>query len=180
MVEKDHMVDIGHNMRKRLDFDNVPNYPVLDGGNERWISRSVVIVALIKWHDQVLIVKRADNENITMGGFWCMPCGYLDWNETIEEAVVREVYEETGIDIRKYNHTKEMVEINSELTGRKQDISFHWLIEVDGDIPLPQIDLSVLDPEETVDAKWVAWEAKKMDFAFNHDFRIIANFLNEN
>ena len=31
------------------------------------------------------------------GGKWCFPCGYLDWDETLEEAASRELYEETGL-----------------------------------------------------------------------------------
>jgi 8-oxo-dGTP pyrophosphatase MutT (NUDIX family) len=169
-------------MRKRLDFDNVPNYPVLDeDGNERWVSRSVVNVALIKWNNKVVVVKRATNENITMGGYWCMPCGYLDWNENIEEAVVREVYEETGIDLREHLHTMNLVEVISEPYGRKQDVSFHYLIEMDEECSVPPaIDKTVLDTEETVDAVWIKWEEiKHLDVAFNHDFRIMANFLND-
>lgn len=169
-------------MRKRLDFDNVPNYPVLDGdGNEVWISRSVVIVALIKWNEHVLIVKRADNENITMCGHWCMPCGYIDWNETIEEAVVREVYEETGIDIREHQHSGlNLVEVVSQPYGRKQDISFHYIVEMDGTKDIPEFDKTVLNIEETVDVRWVEWsQVEHMNFAFNHDFRIVAKFLNE-
>ena len=32
---------------------------------------------------------------------WCNPCGYLDWNEMGYQAVNREIWEETGVDLSK-------------------------------------------------------------------------------
>ena len=34
-------------------------------------------------------------------GLWCCPCGYLDFDETLEECVIREIKEETGLTIPK-------------------------------------------------------------------------------
>ncbi len=32
-------------------------------------------------------------------GGWCIPCGHVEWDETIEEAAYREAREETGLQI---------------------------------------------------------------------------------
>ena len=32
-------------------------------------------------------------------GGWCIPCGHVEWDESVEEATVREVAEETGLSI---------------------------------------------------------------------------------
>ena len=32
-------------------------------------------------------------------GGWCIPCGHVEWDETIEEAAKREMLEETGLDV---------------------------------------------------------------------------------
>ena len=40
---------------------------------------------------KVLLTRRADN------GLWCIPGGHLDFGETIEEAALREAFEETGL-----------------------------------------------------------------------------------
>jgi 8-oxo-dGTP pyrophosphatase MutT (NUDIX family) len=42
---------------------------------------------------QILLTRRADN------GWWCIPGGHLDPNETIEAAAVREALEETGLTV---------------------------------------------------------------------------------
>jgi len=46
---------------------------------------------LLSQAGEVLLTRRADN------GQWCLPGGHLDFGETVEQCVVREVYEETGL-----------------------------------------------------------------------------------
>ena len=43
--------------------------------------------------EKVLLTKRTDN------GRWCIPGGGMDPGESVEEACVREVYEETGLHV---------------------------------------------------------------------------------
>ena len=44
--------------------------------------------------EKVLLTQRADN------GRWCLPGGGLDPGESVEEACIREVWEETGLHVR--------------------------------------------------------------------------------
>jgi 8-oxo-dGTP pyrophosphatase MutT (NUDIX family) len=44
--------------------------------------------------EKVLLTQRADN------GHWCLPGGGLDAGESVEEACIREVWEETGLHVR--------------------------------------------------------------------------------
>jgi 8-oxo-dGTP diphosphatase len=55
----------------------------------------VVVKAIIKKDNQVLFLKRAKNSYD--GGKWDLPGGKLEGTEKLEEALIREVYEETGI-----------------------------------------------------------------------------------
>lgn len=57
----------------------------------------VAVAALVTDRGRVLLVRRAAVPRI---GFWALPAGYMDADELPEEAVVREVAEETGITIR--------------------------------------------------------------------------------
>jgi 8-oxo-dGTP pyrophosphatase MutT (NUDIX family) len=52
-------------------------------------------VILFDQEDRVLLQRRGDDNN------WCIPDGAMMPGETVEEAAVREVYEETGITIDK-------------------------------------------------------------------------------
>jgi ADP-ribose pyrophosphatase YjhB (NUDIX family) len=57
----------------------------------------VAVAALLSQDGCVLLVRRAAPPRL---GFWALPAGYMDADELPEEAVVREIAEETGITIR--------------------------------------------------------------------------------
>ena len=47
--------------------------------------------------EQVLLVKRAHPPRI---GWWCIPAGFMEWSEHPKETAVRELAEETGLEVR--------------------------------------------------------------------------------
>jgi 8-oxo-dGTP diphosphatase len=47
-------------------------------------------------HDKILLVKR---RTLPFRGYWALPGGRVDPGETVEQTIVREVKEETGLDI---------------------------------------------------------------------------------
>ena len=57
----------------------------------------VAVAALISDGARVLLVRRAVIPRI---GYWALPAGYMDGDELPEEALAREVAEETGLHIR--------------------------------------------------------------------------------
>jgi ADP-ribose pyrophosphatase YjhB (NUDIX family) len=59
-----------------------------------WGNYSVGVGALILRDDKVLLVRRAQDPG---KGYWTNPGGYIEQHEPIEETVVREVLEETGV-----------------------------------------------------------------------------------
>lgn len=46
---------------------------------------------------QILLVQRADN--VDYGGLWCIPCGYVEYDEDVRAALRREMKEETNLDV---------------------------------------------------------------------------------
>lgn len=56
--------------------------------------RAVTVDGLIIREGKILLVKRNHEPYF---GFWAIPGGYVELNETCEEAVVREVKEETNL-----------------------------------------------------------------------------------
>jgi 8-oxo-dGTP diphosphatase len=56
----------------------------------------VAVAGLVSDGARVLLVRRAAVPRI---GFWALPAGYMDADEIPEDAVVREIEEETGITV---------------------------------------------------------------------------------
>ena len=53
--------------------------------------------AMVIKDDRILLVKRAHPPRI---GWWCIPAGFMEWQEHPTETAVRELEEETGLKVR--------------------------------------------------------------------------------
>lgn len=53
--------------------------------------------AMVVRDGKILLVKRAHPPRI---GWWCIPAGFMEWNEHPSQTAVREVAEETGLNIK--------------------------------------------------------------------------------
>lgn len=60
----------------------------------RRVSRYIATDAVVKDKGKYLLIKRA--KWVKGPGLWAFPGGRLDWNETMDECVIRELKEETG------------------------------------------------------------------------------------
>lgn len=58
------------------------------------VVRSGTCAAVFNEQGEILLQRRADN------GFWSMPGGGVDPGESVEQAIIREVWEETGLHVR--------------------------------------------------------------------------------
>ncbi len=58
-----------------------------------------VVVALVEWEGGVLIAKKRVVANHFLSGAWHVPGGRVEAGESLEEAVVREMREEAGIEV---------------------------------------------------------------------------------
>lgn len=170
-------------------FNNKENERVeLADGRVIWLSRScavsVTVVAIKDGIVHYLMVKRGEG-NPDEQGRWVLPCGYLDWDETLVDGAIREVYEETGFHIRKYMdadtddtilgsdfYSDQPWHVNSSIRNGKQNVThyFGMVMEVTS---LPELSSDNCELNEVADLKWVAIEdIGDYDIAFNHDTRI--------
>ncbi len=171
-------------------FKNRPNEQTkTEDGRTIWLNRSVAVVSQVVIQNgldyMTLIVKRGP---ASMGsiGKWCFPCGYLDWDETVEEAAIRETYEESGVDLNElmlskdYSHYyKDLHEqpwnVSSSPTSNRQNVSlshcfFFCTNTIHVDLPITSTEFC--EPGETDEIKWVSLSDVangKYEMAFDHD-----------
>jgi 8-oxo-dGTP pyrophosphatase MutT (NUDIX family) len=114
-------------------------------------------------HEKVLLTKRADN------GLWCLPSGKVDPGECVEETVVREVREETGLTVRVLR-----------LVGVYSDPN--WLVlyrdNTAAQIVALSFEVEITAGEPGLSDETSAWgyfslaEVSGMDMLLNHETRI--------
>ncbi len=61
-----------------------------------WNNPKPVVSVLLNTNNKILMLKRA---NEPLKDYWVMPGGYVNYDETPEEAVKRETLEEIGIEV---------------------------------------------------------------------------------
>lgn len=129
-----------------------------ENGNKATL-RHVVLHALVEKDGKLLLEKRASH--LLEGGKWSLPGGYLDFNETAEEGVLRELYEETGWT----GEVIELLRINSNPNRPKEDrqnVALEFIVK-----PLEKTGTG---DSEVLDLAWVAFEdlPHAGELAFDH------------
>jgi 8-oxo-dGTP diphosphatase len=65
-----------------------------------------VVSCFVEVDGRILLLHRQDHK--PQGGTWGCPAGKVDEGENIGEAIVREVMEETGLELPEANHFKKL------------------------------------------------------------------------
>lgn len=93
----------------------------------RYHNRAVSIDALILKEDKILLIKRGFDP---YKGFWAIPGGHLDYDETVKDAVRREVKEETNLDVTSLS----LVDVySSPSRSPLQTVAIAYKVEVQGE-----------------------------------------------
>jgi mutator protein MutT len=128
--------------------------------------RHVVADAICLKDGKILLEKR--DEKLNQGGKYALPGGYLDRDETIEQAVLRELKEETGYEGKIIKLFK--IVDDPDRNEDRQNVAFVYLVEA---------------MEKTGEGDWESTEVAWFDldklpapekFAFDH-YSIIQSYL---
>lgn len=116
-----------------------------------------------KAREQVLLTRREDN------GRWCLPGGGMDAGESAAEACVRELLEETGLEVRVTKligiYTTPDILMEYPDGNRTQPVAFSFEAEITGG----ELGLS----DETTEVGWyTTQEMESMDILEHHIVRI--------
>lgn len=164
-------------------FANRHNECIKVDGKEYWISRSVAVVALVNvivdGKSHVLINQRGPGTP-DFQGYWNLPCGYLDWDESGIQAAKREIYEETGLDIDKYDfkYNEQPVFVITDKINNKQNVTLYYNFTIktnEYEFALMKVDFNMdnSEKEEVSDIQFIEPKnVSKYKFCFSHEIRI--------
>lgn len=92
-----YCADCGGKVTKKIPVkDSVLRYVCEHCDKIHYQNPTVVAGCIAEWQGKVLLCQRAIEPRI---GSWTLPAGFMEIDETIEQAAVRETYEETGAKI---------------------------------------------------------------------------------
>lgn len=133
----------------------------------RFANRGTTIDAVIERDGRVLLIKRGAEP---FKGFWALPGGYVEWDETVEDAVRREVKEETGLTVKSLK----LIGVYSEPKRHpRQCIDMAYAVEVEGLTADKAGEVKVGD--DALEYKWEKVE-NILELAFDHK-QIIEDYL---
>ena len=133
--------------RKTLKVHDTRRYP---------IRPHIGVGILLIRNNHLLLVKRKYNPD---AGYWSIPGGHLDLGEKVQDAAIREAYEETGF---KTEITKLAGIINKIMYDEKGKIEYHYVLinyfvkQIEGDVDQPPV-----ADDDALDAKFVPFEELK-------------------
>lgn len=131
--------------------------------------RHVVVDNLVIKDNKLLMVKRA--KGIPASGKWGLVGGFMDLNETLKQAVEREVFEETGYRVKDVTLLTVIDNPNRHpKEGERQNIAFVFFCNAgkkEGE-----------SDWESIETKWFEFEdlPKEEEIAFDH-FKMIKLYL---
>ncbi|MFO7273770.1 MAG: NUDIX hydrolase [Bacillota bacterium] len=103
--------------------------------------------ALIRDGDRVLLVQRATPP---LQGYWGLPGGRVELGETVQEALLREVREETGLEVAVERYLGYMDAIDRDEAGR---VRFHYVVHYFAARPAGG---TLAAADDAADVRWVA------------------------
>lgn len=159
------------------------SYTITEGehkGETYWSGRytavSGIITANVNGEFYVLANKRGEGCP-DYAGYWNMPCGFLERNETAEEGVAREVLEECGVNLDPKIFHLDSVETEPAFCNNGNvTLRYSATLLLD---KLPKFGKTSGEENEVTDIKWIPLkDFRKYKWAFNH-YDIVKNLYKE-
>lgn len=122
-----------------------------------------VSVLIVGADGRFLLCRRA--ADAVDGGKWCLPCGFIEYDEDFLSAARREAKEETGLDIEV---TSVIGAASMFHTPERHDMAVVLLARPVGGELAPSDDVD--------DVRWFSFDERLPELAFEADAHVIARF----
>lgn len=103
----------------------------------------------------VLLIERM---NEPFKGCWAFPGGFMDMDEDAEACAIRELKEETGLEIRSMKQVGAFTEVNRDPRGRTVSIAYYAMV----------VKSEVKASDDAAQARWFPIDSIP-PLAFDHD-----------
>lgn len=154
-----------------------------EDGKKYWISRACAVTAVViakdyKTGKEYFLVSKRGSGCPDHVGKWAFTCGYLDWDETLEEAVKRELWEELGYKVPDQVKIEPWTVISDPKKDERQNVCFRYILRTSYDDIMMKMNEGFIntdtvsrggEPEEVEEIKLIpVEEASLYEWAFNH------------
>lgn len=124
----------------------------------RFNARPMATNVILLKDSQILLVQRGDEPD---KGWWDLPGGYLDWDETVEQGAARELKEETGLVVDPASLKLFHVFSTPQNKAKNQVVDLYFTAnQFSGEL--------TIDGTETVAVKWFSLDSLPEKVAFDH------------
>lgn len=120
------------------------------------IAVTVDAVIICQKEEPLLLLVQRKNE--PHKGKWALPGGFLEEEEDLEEGAIRELREETNLDIKKLKQIGAFGEPGRDPRGRNISIAFLGIVDYEE---------QVKGGDDAADARWFGF-SELPDLAFDH------------
>lgn len=151
------------------------NFHFIYRGKEYWYSRSVATVPFVFCKDDKGVMRVLANKRGSgtpdYQGCWNVPCGYLVFNVDGQDNCIKEIYEETGVNVPK--EKLKFFGLSTSPSENKQNVSIRYYAILDGVISDYPLTNAHSEKNEVDDIKWISLDdIGEYQWAFGHDKRI--------
>ena len=113
------------------------------------------IVITKEENPKILLIQRGDNP---YKGCWAFPGGFMEMDETTEQCAIRELKEETGLELSGPQQIGAYSKVDRDPRGRTITVAYLFMV----DEPLPVVGL-----DDAANAQW--WPLSDLpELAFDH------------
>jgi 8-oxo-dGTP pyrophosphatase MutT (NUDIX family) len=138
------------------------NFEFEHEGQKLWYSRSLACSLIILKYDktgkkdsEILITKRGSGCEFG-AGLWCIPGGFIDFDEDAKDCVIRETFEETGIDISAYKNVIDIKLLDSTPNKTRQSMCLYHMLFIEADETKDwKFSTEHAEPNEVSKIKWI-------------------------
>ncbi len=126
-------------------------------------SLTVDAIVIKKKSHQLLLIQR---KNMPFVGKWALPGGFVDMDELLVDGCIRELKEETGLDLTRMTQFKTYDAINRDPRGRTISIVHYGFAEENAEVQAA---------DDAMQARWFSIQ-NLPELAFDHA-QIISDFI---